>query len=354
MANPPLQIPLAPNTNFWDNASVYLVAPQDLTPDNNNPGNQVPSGSAQKLNQVQVNHSYVPVVEVTAAEEGASVQNVVAQVLILKPSLIAGGNVTPALFNPNLIFSSSDQNPVTVAANKVQPIACWQGGVANTAWNVTASDLASADPGGHVCLAATSYLSTDEQSLQLNPFFPVGSTNGNPWQGQRNIHIAPSGGSGHSRRLRYDFFAANPHSRGDPLNVTVALIRTDPGDALSAADLKVLKESPLGQLTFRPSPHRPTGVTLKHRAEKRGFLGMLLGLVSGPPQAAAGPTPSPVPGDIVGRIGVRLVPGRLGGLTFSMNLDPSEQPGNVQVLSLIQFDPSGKVMAGIRVLGVVI
>src|SRR5262245_3770044 len=123
MANPPLRIPLAPSTNFWDNASVYLVAPQDLTPDNNNPGNQVPSGSAQKLTQVQVNNSYVPVVEVAAAQEGAAVQNVVAQVLILKPSLIAGGNVMPALFNPNLIFFSSDVTPVTVPANQVQPIA---------------------------------------------------------------------------------------------------------------------------------------------------------------------------------------------------------------------------------------
>jgi hypothetical protein len=354
MPNPPLRIPLAPNTNFWDNASVYLVQPQDLVADPNNPGNSIPSGSAQKLTQVQVGSSYVPVVEVGSGTE-AAVPNVVAQVLILKPSLISGGNVGPALFNPNLQFSSSDQPGVQVPATGVQPIACWLQGVANSAWQPSQTDLMNADPGGHACLAATSYLSTDEQPLPLNAFFPVGSNNGNPWQGQRNIHIVPSGGGGQSRRMQYDFLAANPQSRGASLDVTVALIRTDPGAALSQADLKVLKQSTLGQMTFRPSPYRPPVATLKHRAPKKGCLGLLLGSKHlTQPQPAPGPTPSPVPGDILGTIGVALAPGDLSPLTFNLALDPREQPGNVQVLSLVQFSPSGGVMGGIRVLGVVI
>jgi hypothetical protein len=55
-----------------------------------------------------------------------------------------------------------------------------------------------------------------QQPLPLNPFFPNGSNNGNPWQGQRNIHIVASGGGGQSRRVQYDFFAANPETRGGP------------------------------------------------------------------------------------------------------------------------------------------
>jgi hypothetical protein len=119
--------------------------------------------------------------------------------------------------------------------------------------------------------------------------------------------------------------------------------------------LKVLKQSTLGQMTFNPSPYRPSAATLKHRPDKKGCLGLLLGLTQPtPPQPAPGPTPSPVPGEILGVIGLTLSPGVLGPLTFRLDLDAREQPGNVQVLSLVQFNPSGGVMGGIRVLGVAI
>jgi hypothetical protein len=167
------------------------------------------------------------------------------------------------------------------------------------------------------------------------------------YQGQRNVVIVPSASGGGGRRIppRIGFLAGAPR-QGTSSKATVAVTALQQGDRVDPVLLKALKSGPYAGLALKPASLPPRSLRLaRHECKWNGSLSKIVREAEEVIEEALGMETHPFGGGH--RVHLGLPAHGLQPLRVEVELDPTEAPGTVHSIAIVQTDASG-ARGGIR------
>jgi hypothetical protein len=163
-------------------------------------------------------------------------------------------------------------------------------------------------------------------------------------QVQRNIMIVPAPQGG---QIRTGFvFLSGAPQQITPVRTTVAVTTIDQGSQIDPVILKVLSSGPYAGLPLKPASLPPKSLRLsRHDHQWGGWLLRIIHEAEEIIEELLGLEEHPFGGGH--RLHLRLPPQGLQPLRMAVELDPSEPPGTVHAIEIIQTDANGS-RGGIR------
>jgi hypothetical protein len=289
------------------------------------------------------------------------------QAWVCYPNTVAGGGnatlVVPSMQN-NKFASFTNPNPnaplVFGSGNTFDYQSSTDGAfqwISLTAWTPTEEDfLEQADQGGHCCVIANAAgLSDYEEETNDGESVGVNITDSSQlhsdinictklWQGQRNIAIVPTPKGG-KRRLGFAFLSGAP-GRTERSRTTVSVTAIDQGGEVDPILHKVLASGPYAGLSLKAASSAPLSLRLaKHDYKSNNWLCKIIHEAEAIVEESLGLATHPFGGGH--QMHLNLPPQGLQPLGVTIELDPTEPPGTVHAIEIIQIDADGS-RGGIR------